>query len=603
MLSKVFLPAVARLSGQRAFTQLTRPVVSASRVSQAQSIFRNLRLGHAFSDLRVMPSAFMHSEAVLKTLSVDGEDLAALGENGEKKNMRFDQITAIEPVIQNTLKRNFRYEEMSIVQEAVLSKLPNERDMFVKAKTGTGKTLAFLIAAIQTAMDGRSVQDLKYFQGTSIMIISPTRELANQIAVEAEKLCSGHPFKVHCMVGGDSKRRQIMDLERRRCDIVVGTPGRLHDMLNSVRDFKNMCEGIKVLVLDEADQLLDMGFKQELQRIFNLIPAKRQTMLFSATMSRDIRDNLGKFALSSNYELIDTVGKDEVNTHMHIKQSALVAPYDEQLALIRNLLTNYDAANKGKVIVFLPTTKSTIIYSHLFKMLLPGRIVYEIHSKKTQDQRTRIADRFRRTNDGILFTSDVSARGVDYPGVTLVLQIGVPSTREQYIHRLGRTGRAGRDGEGIIVLAPFEKDFLTREVKDMPIEKLVAPAMTTEDMATTESLTQLAVRSVDDEMMREVYTGFLGFYCNRVTTLGHSRNEALRFAGDFMTGFGVKQLPHLSDSFLKQLGISRGGSSRGGGGGGFRGRDSGSRDGGFRGRDGGSRDGGFRSREGGFRSR
>lgn len=471
------------------------------------------------SDLKIAPYAFLHTQSIASATSVaelikeeiDDDVVPAIEPVSEKK--RFDAIEAIHPFTQKSIEKVFKYEEMSSVQDAVLSKLPNQQDMFVKAKTGTGKTLAFLMAALETATAGQQVQDMKHFEGTTIMVISPTRELANQIAEEAQKLVSFYPFKVHCMVGGDSKRRQIMNLERRRCDIVVATPGRLQDMLSSVPRFKQMCENLKVLVLDEADQLLDMGFKAELQRILRQIPEKRQTMLFSATISREIRENLGKFALSPNYDLIDTVGKDDVNTNVNVKQSALVAPYKDQFALIRDCLETHEAALKGKVIVFLPTTKATMVYANVFKRLMPDRQVYEIHSKKGQDQRSRIADRFRNSRESsILFTSDVSARGVDYPGVSLVLQVGVPSTREQYIHRLGRTGRAGREGEGIILLAPFEKAFLEKEVADLPIEKLQPPVLTEEETIETNALVNKALNSMDEEMVREVYTAYLG-YC------------------------------------------------------------------------------------------
>lgn len=424
---------------------------------------------------------------------------------------RFDAIQAITGNTQKALKKVFRYDTMSAVQEAVLTRLPNQDDMFVKAKTGTGKTLAFLIAAIETAV--RNQKDLKHFDGTSIMIISPTRELANQIADEAQKLVSFYPFKVHCLVGGDSKRRQINQLERNRCDIVVATPGRLYDMLTSVPRFKKMCQNLKVLVLDEADQLLDMGFKRDLQNILGELPDEnRQTMLFSATISPEIRKNLGDFALKSSYQLIDTVGENEVNTHMHVKQSAIVAPYHQQFALIQDHLQHNQAAQAGKVIVFLPTTKATMLYAQLYKRLIPDRPVFELHSKKGQDQRAKIADRFRKSRGGILFTSDVSARGVDYPGVSLVVQVGVPSTREQYIHRLGRTGRAGKSGEGVIVLAPFEKDFLKAEVADLPIEA-IRPELT--DPAVEESVKEEITKHMsymDSETVREVYTAYLG-YC------------------------------------------------------------------------------------------
>ncbi|CAO3587423.1 unnamed protein product [Absidia cylindrospora] len=516
-----------------------------------------------------------HSARQFADVRVAVDDLAESSENvqdpvAEPAVARFDQMECINPLTQRSLSKIFKYQEMSVVQAAVLSRLPNENDMFVKAKTGTGKTLAFLVAALETSFAGKTKEDLQHCEGTSILVISPTRELAYQIAEEAKKLTKFYPFGVHCLVGGDSKRRQIQLLERGRCDIVVATPGRLNDMLSTVRHLKRACENLKVLVLDEADQLLDMGFKQELQRILTHLPEKRQTMLYSATISKEIRKNLGDFALSREHDIIDTVGKDEVNTHMHVKQSALVAPYENQLQHLQHLLETHKAANSGKVIVFLPTTKQTMLYAQLLKYLLPNRMIHEIHSRKSQDQRSRIASRFRKSNDGILVTSDVSARGVDYPGVSLVVQVGVPSTREQYIHRLGRTGRAGREGEGVIVLAPFETNFLTKEISDLPVSKLESSVLDEEKVGVNERAINYAVQAMDEDAIREVYTGYLGYYAARMPLLGKPRSQAILEANQFLEGVGITELPHLSARFKQQLGLddrtppsrSRGGNDR-----------------------------------------
>jgi superfamily II DNA/RNA helicase len=503
MFRKILLPAAVRLNSVRPLTTLTRQ-------ARPSAVFRHDVRTSLLSNLKISPIAsFLHTQTAAPTAVAQLETTIEEDVVEKVQAARFDSVN-IQPATLKAVEKVFKYQEMSTVQEAVLNKLPNEKDMFVKAKTGTGKTLAFLIAALETST--KNMENLKHFDGTSILVISPTRELANQIADEADKLTSFYPFKVHCMVGGDSKRRQVSKLERSRADIVVATPGRLNDMLSSVPRFKKMCENLKVLVLDEADQLLDMGFKQELQRILNQLPTERQTMLYSATISPEIRENLGKFALSPEYDLIDTVGKNEANTHLHVKQSALVAPYTDQFSLIRDVLQTGEAAQKGKVIVFLPTTKATMVYSEIFKRLLPDRTIYEIHSKKGQDQRSRIASRFRSSSNSILFTSDVSARGVDYPGVSLVVQIGVPSTREQYIHRLGRTGRAGREGEGLILLAPFEKEFLTNEIADLPVQTLETPEITADDRLETKQSIAKSLNMMDEETVREVYTAYLG-YC------------------------------------------------------------------------------------------
>lgn len=431
---------------------------------------------------------------------------------------RFADLEAIDKRTQRAIKKVFKYETMSTVQEAVLTRVPNTQDMFVKAKTGTGKTLAFLMAALETSIQKND--NLRYFEGSSILVVSPTRELASQIAVEAQKLTRFYPFQVHCLVGGESKKRQLDSLERGRADIIVATPGRLLDLLDSSYRTKQLMKTLKVVVLDEADQLVDMGFRADVERILKQVPRKRQTMLFSATLSPEIRESLGKVALDSDYALIDTVGEDDVHTHLHVKQSALVVPYDQQLTYLRNLLNTYPAAQVGKTIVFLPTTRSTMMYASLLKYLAPKRVVLELHSKKQQDQRSRIAQKFRKAPPGaVLVTSDVSARGVDYPGVSLVVQIGVPSSREQYIHRLGRTGRAGKDGEGIIVLAPFETPFVKDDIGDLPIQNLIPPKIEDEEQEETDKLvTYVRNKVIDPSLIHDTYTAYLG-YCKYHTRI------------------------------------------------------------------------------------
>lgn len=477
----------------------------------------------ALSNLRWAPSVLLHTSRLVRQL--DNDTAAAAAEEEEAKvevsqqtpaaPPKFSEIAALDHNVQLALTRVFKYKTMSTVQEAVLTRLPNEQDIFVKAKTGTGKTLAFLIAALDNAL--RKTQDPKDYEGASIFIVSPTRELACQIAEEATKLVKYLPWKVGCFIGGDSKRRQLDKLVySRRCDIIVGTPGRLLDFLNSDRTFYKTAQNTKVLILDEADQLVDMGFKDEIQRILRKLPRQRQTMLFSATLSPEIRQSINQFAFQRNkFDLIDTVGEEDVNTHMHVKQSAIIAPYSEHLYLLQNLLHNYDAAQKGKIIVFLPTTRSTMAYAQLLKFLVQDRIVFELHSNKRQEARSRISQQFKKARPGsILVTSDVSARGVDYPDVSLVLQIGIPSSRETYIHRLGRTGRAGKSGEGIMLLAPFEASFVTSEIGDLPVQNLVPPTITDEEKANADKFIKMAIKKLESATVDEIYTAYLG-YCKK----------------------------------------------------------------------------------------
>ncbi|ORY90333.1 P-loop containing nucleoside triphosphate hydrolase protein [Syncephalastrum racemosum] len=513
---------------------------------------------------RILPS-MIHTQAVLRSSADTAlkqeekvEDIVQeIVEEQPQAQAKLFKDQAINPLTLKALDRVFKYKEMSVVQDAVCSRLPIENDIFVKAKTGTGKTLAFLIAALERAYAGKTIQDLKHFEGTKVFIISPTRELALQIANEAERLLKFYPLGVHCMVGGERKGDNLRKLERLRCDVVVGTPGRLFDLLDSAPRFHKMCQSTEVLILDEADQLLDMGFKNELRRILDKLPSEnRQTMLFSATLSNDIHQNLGKFALSPKYDLIDTVGKEETNTHLHVKQSALVAPFDEHPVLLRAMLQDLPAAVNGKTIVFLPTTKSTIAYAQLLKFLLPDRNVLEIHSKKSQEQRTKISKRFRNARAGtVLVTSDVSARGVDYPGVSLVVQLGVPTSREQYIHRLGRTGRAGAQGEGVLIMDNVEQGFVRNALYDLPVQKLQPPPIDEEERETTNRLRKYVASKLDDGVLEEAFTAFLGYYAGRADMLNVKKSEIVEAGSKFALSLGAVEPPSVSQNFLARIGL------------------------------------------------
>ncbi|KAF9406630.1 hypothetical protein BGZ94_003021 [Podila epigama] len=500
-----------------------------------------------------------HSNA---TLSEAAHQEAVSEEAVDALPTRFDEITALHPNTAKAIKSVFKYEKMSKVQSEVLSLLPTDSDMFVKAKTGTGKTLAFLIPALETVMAKMTKKDLSRGDLATVMIVSPTRELAQQIAEEARKLVSPYRFNVHCLVGGESKGQQIRHLNNKRVDIVVGTPGRLNDLIESVGEFRRQLEGVKTLILDEADQLLDMGFKDSVESIVDALPKERQTLFFSATVSKQIK-SIARTALKPDFTFIDTVDPNEANTNSQVAQSFCITPYNEQLPLLTRIIDEHKKSNpNGKIMVFLPTTRGTQLYASLFEELTSYRL-FSLHSKKSQEQRTRTADRFRNSRGSIMFTSDVSARGVDYPDVSLVIQVGVPSSKEQYIHRVGRTGRAGKSGEGVLMLTPFEKGFLDN-VSDLPLVQNEA-AKEIEAIMEDEKLLErvnTARQSQDPELINDAFTAFLGYYSGRSELLGCPKRDILESAKEYAVAAGADEPPHLSDAFLTKLGFNTRGSSR-----------------------------------------
>jgi len=373
--------------------------------------------------------------------SSDGKKLAHI------TNKRFADLQ-ISSESKRALSQVFKYEYMTTVQAETLPIIlanGGDRDCLAKAKTGTGKTLAFMIPTIEQIINYKKSSNN---DNVNVLVISPTRELAQQIATETEKLLTFHNNslrKVVTMVGGTNKNKDIKAL-RGKTPFVVATPGRLLDHLQNSNLAQRM-SNLDVLIFDEADQLLDMGFRPDIERILRLLqPSKntRQTLLFSATIPEQVND-IANIALRPNWAFVDTVGEESEQTHQHVQQQLMIS---SQQDIVRNLFSILDRETSSgpyKIIVFFTTARLVGFMSELFNSVSSqiGYKVLEIHSRKTQKAREKASEAFRKSSNAVMFTSDVTARGMDYPDVTFVLQVGL-TDRSQYIHRLGRTARAGK---------------------------------------------------------------------------------------------------------------------------------------------------------------
>jgi ATP-dependent RNA helicase MSS116 len=531
------------------------------------------------------------------------------------------------------IEKPFEYKFMSPVQHAVLSLLPalchgKGIDLLVKAKTGTGKTLAFLVPAIQSRINELQAQhDDLYNSGITnkgvrvaklyeyakknggAVILSPTRELATQLANEAVRtMYHLDRFSVCLFVGGSPKVAQLRQFRKGRPDIIVATPGRLFDVIKSEKAVEEAVATANTLILDEADTLLDLGFKDEIERIMSYMRPKedRQTLLFSATVNKEIKD-IAKRALRPNHQFIDCTSENDSNVHEHIPQHYTVLPSaSHQIPHMLKLIAHDQILNpNGKAIIFLPTSRFTSLCAELMsgmRRVLPCSSktdVFEIHSNIRQQQRDKASDRFRKAKVGyqVLVTSDVSARGVDYPGVTRVIQIGIPTTRNIYVHRVGRTGRAlSRNGRGDLVLLPWELGFLNTELYDLPLRKLPAEDFDKElskvmaefdeaperpketdlllkpvernqnmgpfapvapRMAELESVLSKLLRSIGDEPKMETFGSLLGFYMNRFNYLRIDKSQLLQALKEWGTeACQMDREPPVSDSMLRKLGLA-----------------------------------------------
>lgn len=485
-----------------------------------------------------------------------------------------------------------KYASMTPVQAAAIPMVLQGNDIVVKAKTGTGKTVAFLVPAIDVLIKERAHHEknsrsldrngqtgnLPTLPRPIILVLSPTRELALQIAEEARSLCTFHGFNVVTLVGGTNAGSDTRALSKPGfVDIVVGTPGRVLMHLEETRIFTDMCAQTKVLVFDEADRLLDMGFKRDIDKIMGYLrPSKatlaaaatnnvklivRQTLLFSATFSDEVRAVAGD-TLRKGYNVVDTVGEEVEQTHSHVPQSIIVTPLEAQIDTLATLIAQQRLLPEHKVIVFFPTARHTGYLAELFNAA--GAPVLEIHSRKSQGARTRASEDFRTSRSAILFSSDVTARGMDYPDVTLVVQVGLTS-REQYIHRLGRTARAGKGGDGVILCFSAEEPVLRAELSDMPLNTTTVAAFGAHVNGTSVQPDNLAgkirhiVQSGPQGEMREsaqqAWAAWLGFYNGYQKKLRWIPKELVAVSKTFAHTLGLEELPGIQKRTLHKMGL------------------------------------------------
>ncbi|PWA96821.1 P-loop containing nucleoside triphosphate hydrolases superfamily protein [Artemisia annua] len=459
---------------------------------------------------------------------------------------RFDQCS-VSPMSLRGIK-DAGYEKMTIVQEATLPVILKGKDVLAKARTGTGKTVAFLLPSIEVVVNSPPVSRDERWPPIVVLVICPTRELASQAATEANKLLKYHPsVGVQVVIGGTRIATEQRRLQTNPCQILVATPGRLKDHIMNTSGFATRVKGVKVLILDEADHLLDMGFRKDIENIIAAVPKQRQTLLFSATVPPEVRQ-ICHIALKRDHEYINTVEEGSEETHTQVQQKHMIAPLDKQFSLLYTLLKDHIADDPDyKVLVFCTTAMVTKLVADILGQLRLN--VREIHSRKSQSYRTQVSDEFRKSKGLILVTSDVSARGVDYPDVTLVIQIGLPSDKAQYIHRLGRTGRKGKVGEGILMLAPWEEFFLST-LRDLPISKAEPPVINPD----TKKKVEKALSYMDMKIKESAYQAWLGYY-NSNKTVAKDKSRLVELANEFSRSMGLNTPPALSKIVLGKMGL------------------------------------------------
>ncbi|KAH6633403.1 ATP-dependent RNA helicase mss116 mitochondrial precursor [Boeremia exigua] len=576
--------------------------------------------------------AGFHSSAKWQQVAQEVQAEEAIAEDGPATT--FSELGSrglVHPNLVRTITRSMKIENMTDVQQRTINEALSGVDIIAQAKTGTGKTLGFLVPVIQRIITrdpklGEKTRGYKRAKADDIraIVISPTRELAEQIAVEAKKITQDTGLIVQAAVGGTQKRMMLQKTQREGCHILVATPGRLLDILSDPYSGVK-APNLNALVMDEADRLLDDGFTKEIDEVRKHLPdpeeVERQNMMFSATVPRDVVE-LVRRTLRPGFHFAKCVDENEEPTHARIPQKQVMLAGFENImpSLYELAVKSAKAASAGearpfKAIVYFNSTAEVTLAASVFYKLNGGFKSkspissirnFEIHAKLSQGQRTRAADDFRACKSGILFSSDVTARGMDFPNVSHVIQIGLPRDRESYIHRLGRTGRAGKEGEGWIFLTPFERQEVNRRLRGLPL----TDATSSLDTATIDMSQPAEVPEEAGQILKDVTQAHQKVYPDQLEGAFRGLFGSFQWYGDKQGlleganrlaefGWGMESPPQPPASLF--AGGGGRGRGRSGGYGGDRGGDRGGfgqRSGGFGGRDGG-RSGGFGGRDGG----
>lgn len=561
----------------------------------ARQAFQTIRI--PIQAIRTQPQsirAFSSIKPLLQQAEASDEIEAT---EGHQEYTRFDQLGQhgiISPVVVDTLTNQMNIQTMTEVQRMTLNHCIDGSDVIAQARTGTGKTLAFLLPIVQRILRDRTLE--RRTRGRAdvdirALVILPTRELAEQVAVEARKLVQNTDVRVQTAVGGSQKSFHLRQIQQQGCHILVGTPGRVVDILSDRSSGVTM-DNIETFVLDEADRLLDIGFAPAIADIQSYMPSPqqkdRQTLMFSATVPKTVIQ-LVRSTLKPNFKFIRTLDPDENLTHDHVPQHVVFGQgLQNQIPIMMELA--HGAIEKHKkdpannmpfkaIVYFGSTAEVSLAFEAFSKMrdpdaqrsifqphpLDPCRL-YQMHGKLTQQQRTRESEGFRRAQSAILFSSDVTARGMDFPNVSHVIQIGLPRSSDDYVHRVGRTGRAGKSGEGWLILNADERRDIAQKMRNSGVELKEGELITAKlDMTRAGQVpahiskmlkcVEVGVKSVPYNVKASTYQALLGVLQQQNAARSkQSQVDMMNELAQF--GWGMQEPPALSSRLIAKIGFN-----------------------------------------------
>ncbi|KAJ6639002.1 putative ATP-dependent RNA helicase DDX10 [Pseudolycoriella hygida] len=406
-----------------------------------------------FKQFREQPKKSVKEDDEIKELKSKYDSI-------DVKNITFFKDLPLSQKTMVGLKKSRYFKATEIQRESIGCALQG-RDVLGAAATGSGKTLAFLIPV----MENLFLKKWSRADGVGCIIITPTRELAYQIFEVLKKVGCEHDFSAGLIIGGRNLKfeRSRMD----QCNIIICTPGRLLQHMDQNPLFN--CSSMQILVLDEADRCLDMGFEETMNAIIENLPPERQTLLFSATQTKSVKD-LARLSLSDPV-YVAPIEQAAHSTPDALQQNYVVVELEEKVTMLWSFIKNH---LKQKIIVFLSSCKQVKYMYEILCKLRPGTSIIALYGTLHQDRRMAIYNEFCRKSKVVLLATDVASRGLDFPIVNWVIQLDCPEDATAYIHRAGRTARHKAKGESLLVLLPSEEAAMVEELKSrkIPINKI-----------------------------------------------------------------------------------------------------------------------------------
>ncbi|XP_066465854.1 ATP-dependent RNA helicase DDX55 [Tiliqua scincoides] len=441
--------------------------------------------------------------------------------------------------------QELRFSHMTPVQSATIPLFMTNKDVAAEAVTGSGKTLAFVIPIIEILL--RREEKLKKMQVGAI-VITPTRELAVQIDEVISHFTKYFPQFSRCLlIGGKNPMEDVERFKERGGNIIVATPGRLEDMFRRRLDGLDLVSSVKsldILVLDEADRLLDMGFEASLNTILGLLPKQRRTGLFSATQTQEV-ENLVRAGLRNPVRIsVKEKGMAASNTQKtptRLENYYMICKTEEKFNQLVHFLRQHKSE---KHLIFFSTCACVEYYGKALESLVKNATIMSIHGKM-KHKRNRIFMEFRKLPSGILVCTDVMARGIDIPEVNWVLQYDAPSNASAFVHRCGRTARIGHTGSALVFLLPMEEayvNFLAINQK-CPLQEMT-PQRNVADVLPKLKALSLADRAVYEKGMK-AFVSWVQAYAKHECSLIF-RVKDLDFAS-LARGFALLKMPRMPE--------------------------------------------------------